>query len=101
MRPWVLRALVMAVVHAAVSTLVDSLSLYHPEAAGIVRPVALAVLVGVAAAWGGVDGWLRRPDAARTWFIAALVAGPAAGVLGVIAHALFVDQSGIAELGAA
>lgn len=91
----------MAVVHAAAATLTAKLAVDHPTSLNLVRPVTIALLVGVALAWGGVDGWLRRPNRGLTWFFAALAGGVVAAVLGVVGQAAFVDQTGIWALGGA
>ncbi|WP_407655629.1 B-4DMT family transporter [Amycolatopsis rhabdoformis] len=98
---WLTRGLVMAVVHAAAMTLLAKWSVFHPTDQTVITSVTLAVLVGVAALWGAVDGWLGKPDRGRAWFIASLVAGVVSGILYVIGRAVFVDQTGTAELGAA
>lgn len=100
MRAWLVRGLVMAVVHAVVQTVVAALRAGHPDWA-LLRPLSLGLLVGVAVFWAGVDGWQRRPDHGLVWFKAALVAGPVAGVLGVIGQGLLVDNTGVESLGAA
>jgi hypothetical protein len=98
MRTWLIRGLVMAVLHAAAFTTVAKVEVYQPTGATVIQAVAIAVLVGAAALWSALDGWLRREDSGRTWFIAALVAGPVSGVLYVIARAIFVDQTSMNEL---
>ncbi|HEY2062138.1 MAG TPA: B-4DMT family transporter [Amycolatopsis sp.] len=95
---WLTRGLVMAVVHAAAMTLLAKWSVFHPTDQTVITSVTLAVLVGVAALWSAIDGWRDRPDRGRAWFIAALVTGLAGGVLYVIGRAIFVDQTGVAEL---
>lgn len=95
---WLTRGLVMAVVHAAALTLLAKWSVFHPTDQTVITSLTLAVLVGVAALWSAVDGWRDRPDRGRAWFIAALVTGLAGGVLYVIGRAIFVDQTGGAEL---
>jgi hypothetical protein len=98
MRPWVIRGLAMAVLHAAASTAVAKVEVFQPTGATVIQAVAIAVLVGAAALWSAIDAWLRQPDAGRVWFIAALVAGPVSGVLYVIGRASLVDQTGMGEL---
>ena len=52
-------------------------------------------MAGAAAViWGAVDRLRELPSAGMQWFIAALIAGPFAGALGVIGAALLVDQTG-------
>ncbi|MEU4668418.1 B-4DMT family transporter [Amycolatopsis sp. NPDC023774] len=98
---WLTRGLVMAVVHAAAMTLLAKWSVFHPTDQTVITSVTLAVLVGVAALWSAVDGWRDKPDRGRAWFIASLVAGVVSGILYVIGRAVFVDQTGTSELGAA
>ena len=98
MRAWLLRGLALAVVHAAVQTGEAWMRAGNPTAVAWLRPTALAVLVGVAVLWAGLDGWLRRDRAGMVWFKAALVAGPVGGVLGVIGQGVFVDDTGVEAL---
>ncbi|QRP43822.1 B-4DMT family transporter [Amycolatopsis sp. FDAARGOS 1241] len=98
---WLTRGLVMAVVHAAAMTLLAKWSVFHPTDQTVITSATLAVLVGVAALWSAVDGWRAVAHRGRAWFIAALVAGVVSGVLYVIGRAVFVDQTGVSELGAA
>ncbi|PRX46085.1 hypothetical protein B0I33_108232 [Prauserella shujinwangii] len=101
MPSWVLRALVLALLHAAAVVARAKIAVVHPTDSSVTEAVLLAMLVGVAALWGALDGWSRLADAGRTWFIAALVAGPVAGVLSVVGRGMFVDQTGVSALGAA
>lgn len=98
---WVLRALGMSVLHAAATVALAKIAVFQPGETMLARTVAIALLVGAAALWGALDGWTRRPENARTWVIAGLVTGPAAGLLSVIGKAVLVDRTGISELGAA
>lgn len=101
MRPWLLRGGVLAVVFAAVETVLDYVQINHPTIGTVLDPILLALLVGVSGAWGGVDGWLRRPHRGMHWFYAGLIGGVLAGVLSVIGRAAFVDQTGAWALGSA
>ncbi|HEY2723608.1 MAG TPA: hypothetical protein VGI84_02870 [Pseudonocardiaceae bacterium] len=101
MQPWITRALAMTVVHTVAQTVVVAVRWAHPEWSVAIRSVALAVLVAVAMLWGAIDGWRRADGTTRTWCIAALVTGPAAGVLGLVAQAALVDATGPEELGGA
>lgn len=96
---WAIRGLVLAVVHAAGAVVVAKLTVFYPADTTVPIWITFAVLLGVSLAWGSVDGWLRKPDPWKTWLIAALLAGPVAGILQVLGRALFVDQSGATELG--
>lgn len=88
----------MAMVHAAVQVALAAVTVHQPTDLSLVRPIVLALLIGVAALWGALDGWMRRPEGARTWFIAALVAGPLAGLFSVAGRRLMVDRTGLADL---
>jgi len=98
MRAWLLRGLVLAVVHAAVQTGEAWVRAGNPDAIDWLRPTALGVLVGVAVLWAGLDGWLGRERHGMVWFKAALLAGPVGGVLGVLGQGLFVDATGVEAL---
>jgi hypothetical protein len=91
----------MAVVHAAAETLRTDFGVGHPTSRTVFEAITLGVLVGVAAVWGAVDRWRDVSDAGRAWLIASLVAGWGGGVLGVVGKSVFVDQSGVADLGSA
>jgi hypothetical protein len=91
----------MAVVHAAAETVRADFGVAHPTSRTLFEAVTLGVLVGVAAVWGAVDRWRDLEDAGRTWLVASLVAGWGAAILGVIGKSIFVDQSGVADLGGA
>ncbi|WAL63100.1 B-4DMT family transporter [Amycolatopsis cynarae] len=98
MRPWLLRGLGMALLHAVADTALAKATVYEPTGLTTTRIVVIALLVGAAVLWSSVDSWRRREEPGRTWLIAALLAGPASGVLYVIGRALFVDQTGTGEL---
>lgn len=91
----------MAVLHGVALTLLAKYAVYHPTDQTLVVALALAVLVGAAALWSAVDAWRDVPDRGRAWFVAALVTGVVSGILYVIGRAVFVDQTGVAELGGA
>jgi hypothetical protein len=91
----------MAVVHALAQTVLAGIEAGDPTAGSVLDPIALALLVGVAGALGGVDGWLRTPNRGLTWFFAGLIAGPVAGLLTVLGKAIFVDATGVWALGEA
>lgn len=91
----------MAVLHAAATVALAKIAVFQPTEVTFVTVVTLALLVGAAALWSALDAWLGLDRAARTWFIAALVAGPVSGVLAVIGRAVFVDQTGVNALGSA
>ncbi|SEF34969.1 hypothetical protein SAMN05421837_107661 [Amycolatopsis pretoriensis] len=101
MSAWVIRGLGMALLHGVALTLLAKYAVYHPTDQTLMTSVALAVLVGAAALWSALDGWRGLPDRGRAWFIAALVAGVVSGILYVVGRAVFVDQTGVSELGGA
>lgn len=101
MQRWLVRGLVMAVVNGAAQTVLGAIEAGHPTSGGVVEPITLAVLAGIALCWGAVDGWLSKPGRGMVWFYASLIGGLLAGVLGVIGKAAFVDATGIWALGGA
>lgn len=101
MGTWLLRGVVMAVVHAAAETVRADFGVHNPTSRTMFEALVLGVLAGVAAVWAAVDRWRGVPDAGRAWLIASLVAGWGAGILGVVGKSIFVDQSGVADLGSA
>jgi hypothetical protein len=98
MRPWLVRGGAMGVAYAIAETLLAANQVTHPGAGSVLDPVVLAGLVGVGALWGGLDGWFRRENRGMNWFYAGLIGGLSAGLLSVIARAVFVDQTGVADL---
>jgi hypothetical protein len=98
MRRWLVRGGGMAVLHAGTQTVLAAAQIDHPGAMSLVRPLALAGLVGAACLWSAIDGWRRVPDRGMAWFWAALLGGVLAGVLGVLGQAVFVDQTGLSAL---
>ncbi|HEY0450681.1 B-4DMT family transporter [Actinophytocola sp.] len=101
MRTWLLRGIVLAVVHAVAETVRADFGVHHPTSRTVFEAIMLGVLVGVAAVWGAVDTWRDVPERGKVWLIASLIAGWGAAVLGIIGKSIFVDQTGIADLGAA
>jgi hypothetical protein len=101
MRTWLTRGLVMALVHAVAETVRADFGVHHPTSRTLFEALTLGVLVGVAAVWGAVDRWRDVEDAGRAWLIASLVAGWGSAVLAVIGKSVFVDQTGVADLGGA
>lgn len=101
MRTWLLRGIVLAVVHAAAETVRTDFGVHHPTSRTVFEAVMLGVLVGVAAVWGAIDSWKGVPERGKVWLIAALVAGWGAAVLGLVGKSIFVDQTGVADLGGA
>ncbi len=101
MRTWLTRGVVMAVVHAVAETVRADFGVHHPTSRTLFEAIMLGVLVGFAAVWGALDRWRGVEDAGKVWLVACLVAGWGAAVLGVIGKSVFVDQTGVAELGGA
>ncbi|WP_137812070.1 B-4DMT family transporter [Gandjariella thermophila] len=101
MRGWLVRGTTMAVLHAVVQVGVAAARIHTPGAIAVVEPAALGVLAGAAVLWGGLDGWLRRSRRGRgvAWFVAGLLAGPLAGVLGLVGQSALLDQAGVEVLG--
>jgi hypothetical protein len=91
----------MAVIYAAAETMLAKMQVNHPASGSTLDPIVLAVLVGVSGLWAGLDGWHRKPRRGMNWFYAGLIGGVLAGLLTVIAKALFVDQTGVWALRAA
>ncbi|OLT43623.1 hypothetical protein BJF85_21850 [Saccharomonospora sp. CUA-673] len=91
----------MALLHATAAVALAKIAVVQPGDTTFARAAALALLVGSAALWASLDGWMRRPDGGRTWFITGLAAGPLSGLLSVIGRAVFVDNTSTSELGPA
>jgi hypothetical protein len=100
-RTWLLRGGVLAVVHAAGETVRADFGVRHPTSHTVFEAIVLGVLVAVAAVWGAVDTWRDLPERGKVWLIAALIAGWGAAILGIIGKSIFVDQTGVADLGGA
>lgn len=100
-RTWLLRGIVLAVVHAAGETVRADFGVHHPTSRTVFEAIVLGVLVGAAAVGGAVDTWRDVPERGRVWLIAALIAGWGAAVLGLIGKSIFVDQTGLGDLGSA
>ncbi|HEX3789404.1 MAG TPA: B-4DMT family transporter [Pseudonocardiaceae bacterium] len=102
MQPWLVRGVAMAVINAVAQTVLAKIAVDHPTSMTVLQSITIAVLVGIAGLWGGIDGWLKRnPSRGMHWFYAALIGGFLSGVLGVIGQGAFVDQTGVSALGAA
>lgn len=93
MRPWLIRAAVLAVLHAAADTLIAYYRLGEPTSLSLQRGIALGVLVGAAALWGALDGLRRKLDRGRTWVLAAIFGGLLAAILGLVAKAILLNQT--------
>lgn len=99
MPAWLTRALVLAVLHATGAVILAELKLAATGDPSILTWIAFALLMGVSLLWASIDGWLRKPEPMLTWMIAAVVGGLLSGVLNVLGRGLFVDQTGVSELG--
>lgn len=101
MERWLLRGLALAVLHAVAAVIAAK----KAPTIGSDRPVLVsatfAVLIGIAVLWGALDGWRRSTSPYLTWTIASVVAGLVSGVLSVVGRSLFVDATGVSELGPA
>ena len=74
---------------------------WAPDQTVLWSTVLLVLVLGVGLLWGGTEVVLGRKPPEWTWFGASLVTGPAAGLLTWILLALFVDQTGVADLSGA
>lgn len=90
----------MGLFHGGVQTGTSAVSVHSPEAASSTRYIALGLVVVVGVLWGALDAWRQLDGRGMVWFFAALVAGPLAGVVGVVGRSL-VDQTGLEALGPA
>jgi hypothetical protein len=100
-RTWLLRGAALAVVHAVAETVRADFGVQHPTSRTLFEAIMLGVLVAVAAVWGALDTWRDVPDRGKVWLIASLIAGWGAAVLSIIGKSIFVDQTGVADLGGA
>ncbi|GAB2927074.1 hypothetical protein GCM10027047_24930 [Rhodococcus aerolatus] len=99
--PWLLRAVVLAPVHAAVSVGVGLLAAEHPEQGSWLRLVALGLLLAVALVWGTWDGTREAratDDLSARWLKAGLAAGPVAAFAAWLVRVLAVDATGLESL---
>jgi hypothetical protein len=83
-----------------VQTGTSAVSVHSPEAASSIRYIAIGLVVVVGLMWGALDAWRGLDGGGMVWFRAALVAGPLAGIAGVVGRSL-VDQTGLESLGPA
>ncbi|MFI9010581.1 hypothetical protein ACIGNX_25430 [Actinosynnema sp. NPDC053489] len=100
MRAWLVRGFWTGLFHGGVQTGTSAVGVHSPEAASAVRYIALALVVVIGVLWGALDAWRRLEGRGMVWFAAALVAGPLAGLVGVLGRSL-VDQTGLEALGPA
>ena len=97
-RPWVLRALVLTLVFGVAQTLFVALRSWSPDFLRLWSALLLVVVLAVVIVWVGAEIVLDRRPPEWSWFGAALVAAPAAGLLSWVLLALFVDDTGVADL---
>jgi hypothetical protein len=100
MRAWLVRGFWLGLFHGGVQTGTSAVSVHSPEAASSIRYIAIGLVVVVGVLWGALDAWRQLEGRGMVWFVAALVAGPLAGIAGVAGRSL-VDQTGLESLGAA
>ncbi|MEU4741727.1 B-4DMT family transporter [Actinosynnema sp. NPDC023658] len=100
MRTWLVRGFWLGLLHGAVQTGTAAVGVHSPEAASSTRYIAFGLVVVIGVLWGALDAWRGLDGPGMVWFRAALVAGPLAGVVGVVGRSL-VDQTGIEALGSA
>ncbi|MEU4767156.1 B-4DMT family transporter [Actinosynnema sp. NPDC023794] len=100
MRAWLVRGFWLGLFHGGVQTGTSAVSVHSPEAASSTRYIAIGLVVVIGVLWGALDAWRQLEGRGMVWFVAALVAGPLAGVAGVAGRSL-VDQTGLESLGAA
>ncbi|WNV84187.1 B-4DMT family transporter [Umezawaea sp. Da 62-37] len=98
MGAWLTRGVWMGLLHGAVQAGVVAVNVRSPEASPSVRIIAFGLVVVIAVLWGALDAWRGLDERGMCWFFAALVAGPSAGVLGVVGTGLLVDQTGTESL---
>jgi hypothetical protein len=101
LRPWVLRAIVLTVVYGVAQAAFVALRSFSPDLMTLWSILLLAVVLAVGILWVGAEVVLDRQPPEWSWFFAALAAAPGAGLLSWILLALFVDDTGVADLGSA
>ena len=100
MRAWLVRGTWLGLFHGGVQTGTSAVSVHSPEAASSTRYIALGLVAVIGVLWGALDAWRGLEGRGMVWFAAALIAGPLAGVTGLIGRSL-VDQTGLESLGPA
>ncbi|CCH33569.1 B-4DMT family transporter [Actinosynnema sp. NPDC047251] len=101
MRRWLPRGLWMGLLHGGVQVGTDAVAVHSPGAGSPIRYIALGLVVVAGLLWGALDAWRGLDGRGMVWFFAALVAGPVAGLVGVLGKSALVDQTGVEALGAA
>ncbi|MFE2757235.1 B-4DMT family transporter [Actinosynnema sp. NPDC059335] len=100
MRTWLVRGFWMGLFHGGVQTGTSAVSVHSPEAASAIRYIAIGLVVVIGLLWGALDAWRQLDGRGMVWFLAGLVAGPLAGLTGVVGRSL-IDQTGLESLGPA
>lgn len=91
----------MGLLHGGVQVGTEAVGVHSPGASSALRYIALGLVAVAGVMWGALDTWRQLNGRGMVWFFAALVAGPVAGVVGVLGKSLLVDQTGVEALGAA
>ncbi len=91
----------MGLLHGGVQVGTEAVAVHSPGASSSLRYIALGLVVVAGVLWGALDAWRQLDGRGMVWFFAALVAGPVAGVVGVLGKSLLVDRTGTEALGAA
>ncbi|MDR6595455.1 hypothetical protein ACFFSW_36760 [Saccharothrix longispora] len=100
MRAWLARGSWTGLVHGGVQVGTSAVEVHSPGAASSVRYIALGLLVVIGLLWAALDAWRGLEDRGMVWFFAGLVAGPLAGLVGVVGRS-WVDRTGLEALGPA
>ncbi|RKT56410.1 B-4DMT family transporter [Saccharothrix australiensis] len=101
MRGWLPRGLWTGVLHGGVQVGTGAVAVHSPGGSAAARYAALGLVVVVGVVWGALDSRRGLDEGGLVWFSAALVAGPVAGVVGVLGRSLLVDRTGVEALGPA
>jgi hypothetical protein len=101
MRAWLVRGFWLGLLHGAVQAGTVAVSVHSPDAISRVRLIAFGLVIVAAVLWGALDSWRQFEGRGMAWFFASLLAGPLAGLVGVLGTSLLVDQSGTESLGPA
>ncbi|MDD7964747.1 hypothetical protein [Actinomycetospora lemnae] len=98
LRPWALRALVLTPVLGVAQAAFVALRSWSPDMLRLWSVLLLLAVAAIVIGWVGGEIVLDRRPPEWTWFFAALATAPAAGLLSWILLALFVDETGVADL---
>jgi hypothetical protein len=102
--PWLVRATSLILLHVLVRTDLELVLRTAPSSGAALRYGSVALLVLVALLWAGLDAVredredVQRDDLFTRWLKAALLTGPAAGLVGWAVEGLLVDASGTEQL---